>query len=83
METKQLTPEELQEIKSLRNNFNNAFTNLGMLTQRIKELKAEKNRNINYIDELKQAEEQILQSLKEKYGEGTVDLTTGEFKSQN
>ena len=55
METKQLTQEELQEIKSLRNNFNNAFTNLGMLTQRIKELKAEKNRNIDYIDELAQS----------------------------
>lgn len=83
METKQLTQEELQEIKSLKDNFNNAFANLGVLVTRIKELKAEKKRNTGYIGELKQVEEQLYQSLKDKYGEGTVDLTTGEFKSQN
>ena len=83
METKQLTQEELQEIKTLRDNFTNNYINIGMITDRIGELEKEREKNISSITQLKQSETIIYQKLKEKYGEGTVDLTTGEFKSEN
>lgn len=83
METKRLTEEELNEIKTLRTNFNNAYANLGAIVSRIKELEEERETNFEYLNELKKNELQIYETLKAKYGNGTVDLNTGEFIAEN
>lgn len=83
METKKLTEQELTEIQTLRDNFSSTYSNLGALEARIKDLKEEKIRIFQFLDELKSEEEKIYQKLKNTYGEGIVDLKTGEFKSEN
>lgn len=79
MENLKLTQEELNEIGTLRNNFNNAYSNLGVVVSRIKQLKEEKQTIFGYLEELSQSELKIYEKLKSKYGNGTVDLNTGEF----
>lgn len=83
METKRLTDAELNEIKALRDNFNGAYGNLGMIVNRINELEKDKEETLQFIQQLKESETKIYESLKTNYGDGVIDLTTGEFKSQN
>jgi hypothetical protein len=83
METKKLTQEEIQEIKNLRDSFSNTYINIGVINTRYKELKADEERNFEILEQLKEEEQKIYQKLKNNYGEGTVDLNTGEFKSEN
>lgn len=83
MEAKKLTEQELTEIKTLRDTFSTTYSNLGVLETRIKEFKEEKHRIFQYLDELKEEEQKIYQKLKDTYGEGSIDLNTGEFKSEN
>jgi hypothetical protein len=72
-ETKKLTPEELQTIISTREEYGNIVISLG-------ELEIEKSDLIDRQKQLKQRELKIAQELTAKYGEGTIDIETGEFK---
>ena len=83
METKKLTEQELAEIKTLRESFNTTYSNIGVLTVRIKELEEEKERLYELIGNLKESESKIYETLKTTYGDGMVDLNTGEFTPQN
>jgi hypothetical protein len=80
METKKLTQEELTQISLLREKFRDAYANIGLVTIRIKELEAEKQLAENRILELNEEELGLYEKLKSSYGEGVVDLVTGEFK---
>jgi hypothetical protein len=80
METKKLTQEELNQISLLREKFRDAYANIGLVTIRIKELEAEKQLAENRILELNEEELGLYEKLKSSYGEGVVDLVTGEFK---
>lgn len=82
METKKLTEDELIEIKSLSNDFNQVFTNLGIVQAQIAELESKRDNVYEALGNLRGLEQQLFQKLKEKYGEGVVDLNTGEFKSE-
>lgn len=81
METQKLTEEELKEIKAISNDFNQTFTNLGILQSQIAELEARRDNIYEDLLNLRGYERQIFEKLKGKYGEGVVDLNTGEFKS--
>ncbi len=71
---KKLTAEELQVIKDLKGEYNNLAFNLGDLElQKLILLEAQK--------ELVNKEKQIAKQLQEKYGQGTIDLETGEIKA--
>lgn len=83
MEDKKISEQELKEIKTLRDSFNGAYANLGMVVSRIKELEEERGKLFQYIDELKESETKIYETLKTTYGDGVIDLNTGEFKPQN
>ena len=83
MEDKKISEQELKEIKTLRDSFNGAYANLGMVVSRIKELEEERDKLFQYIDELKESETKIYETLKTTYGDGVIDLNTGEFKPQN
>ena len=83
METKRLTEQELTEIKTLRENFSSTYSNLGVLEARLKEFTEEKERIFKILEELKTEEQKIYQKLKDNYGEGSIDLNTGEFKPEN
>ena len=72
MEEKQLTPEELQQVKGLQEQTQQVTMQLGSLEIKKMQLK-------NIISQLQQQEEQIAKTLSDKYGNGTLDIDTGKL----
>jgi len=72
-EIKKLTAEELQSVVSVREEYSSLVIALG-------ELEIEKAELLDNQRKLKQRELTIAQELTAKYGEGTIDIETGEFK---
>lgn len=82
METKKLTQEELQQISSLRQEFDSLVGNLGLTEFQMLELEIQKNEIKKQIIDIKSKETQILNDLNQKYGDGSISLETGEFISK-
>jgi uncharacterized coiled-coil DUF342 family protein len=80
MENKKLSQDELDEIVQLRNEFANIFASIGSIQSRIKELEEENVPNYISLKEIQKKEEVLFEKLKNNYGEGNIDLVTGEFK---
>jgi len=80
MENKKLSQDELNEIVQLRNEFANVFASIGSIQSRIKELEEENESNYTSLKEIQKKEEVLFEKLKNNYGEGNIDLITGEFK---
>jgi uncharacterized coiled-coil DUF342 family protein len=80
MENKLLSQDELNEIVQLRNEFANIFASIGSIQSRIKELEEENESNYTSLKEIQKKEEVLFEKLKNNYGEGNIDLITGEFK---
>ena len=72
MAEKQLTPEELQQVKNLQNQVQEITTQLGTIEVRKIQLK-------NIILKLQQQEEQLAKILSDKYGNGSLDIDTGKL----
>lgn len=72
MAEKQLTPEELQQVKSLQEQSQQVTIQLGTLEIKKMQLK-------DQIKNLQQQEEQLAKSLSDKYGNGTLDIDTGKL----
>jgi hypothetical protein len=72
-EVKKLTTEELQSVISIKQEYNNILVALG-------EIELEKAELLENHKIVKQKELTIAQELTAKYGEGTIDIETGEFK---
>ena len=72
MAEKQLTPEELQQVKGLQEQTQQVTMQLGSLEIKKMQLK-------NIISQLQQQEEQIAKTLSDKYGNGTLDIDTGKL----
>lgn len=72
MAEKQLTPEELQQVKNLQNQVQEITTQLGTIEVRKIQLK-------NIILKLQQQEEQLAKTLSDKYGNGSLDIDTGKL----
>jgi uncharacterized coiled-coil DUF342 family protein len=75
-----LSQDELNEIVQLRNEFANVFASIGSIQSRIKELEEENESNYTSLKEIQKKEEVLFEKLKNNYGEGNIDLITGEFK---
>ena len=69
---KQLTPEELQQVKSLQEQTQKVTMQLGTL-------EINKIQLSNLIMSLQKQEEQLAKSLSTKYGNGTLDIDTGKI----
>ena len=72
MAEKQLTPEELQQVKSLQEQSQQVTIQLGTLEIKKMQLK-------DQIKNLQQQEEQLAKSLSDKYGNGSLDIDTGKL----
>jgi len=82
METKNLSPEELQSIKDLNNQRNELINKFGILEFEIQSLDLQKDQLIEALQKLNETSEKIGVELQAKYGEGNVNLDTGEFISR-
>ena len=70
---KKLTSEELQIVKDLRQEYTN-------LAQAVGDLELQKSSLLEMQKELISKEKQIAKQLQEKYGQGSIDIDTGEVK---
>ena len=70
---KKLTEEELKSIRDIKQEYTNLALTLG-------ELELQKLNLSESYKQLIEKESNIAKELREKYGEGTIDLSTGEIK---
>ena len=74
-----LSPEELDELQRISNGVNEITASLGKIE--IDKLFLENNRNtlLSSLDELYKSQDAFGKKLAEKYGDGTIDMASGEF----
>jgi hypothetical protein len=71
---KKLTVDELQTVKNIKQEYTNLAYALG-------ELEIQKAILLDTQKDIANREKQIAKQLQEKYGQGAIDLDTGEIKS--
>jgi flagellar biosynthesis chaperone FliJ len=84
----QLTPEELQQIKDLQSKYNQTIFEIGAseaqliaFQQGIDKLQKAKEGLLSDLSTIEQKESELVKSLQEKYGQGEIDIETGEITS--
>ena len=82
-----LTPEELEQITKLTQQFQQTLFELGGIEKNIadfnkqlKKLNEEKQTLLIDLDKIDAKEIEMANILREKYGEGTIDPQTGDIK---
>jgi septal ring factor EnvC (AmiA/AmiB activator) len=78
-EVKKLTTEELEAVKSIKNEYTNLALSLGELELQAANIAKEKQRLLTTQSELTEKEIELSKTLTEKYGNGTIDIETGEI----
>lgn len=81
MEKKVLTPEELSKLQELDNKRGQLVEQFGIIEINIQDLELQKEQLIDELSKLKAAELDLGGLLQQKYGEGNIDLSTGEVIS--
>ena len=79
MEEIKLSQEEITTISQLQETQTNIINTLGQLEYNIQLLELQKESLTEQIEELKKAENKAGQDLTKKYGNGTIDLSSGLF----
>ena len=79
METKVLTQEELTQLRNLREQQNNLLMDLGSIEYRMALLDRSKNELKVQVIDLEKMNNELGAQLTEKYGNGTLNLETGEI----
>jgi hypothetical protein len=79
METKVLTQEELTQLRDLQTRQNNLLVNLGSIEYRIALLEQNKFELKSQVLEIERLNNELGAQLTEKYGNGNLNLETGEI----
>ena len=77
---KKFSPEELKEVTNLQENFNKVTFRLGQLSINREALNSQETVLKEQLTQLKVKEQNLAKTLSDKYGKGTFDLETNEFK---
>ena len=87
-EVKQLTPEELQQIKDLQQQYNKFVFELGSVEAQLQNviatkilIETEKGNVLEDIKKLGEREKEVINTLQAKYGAGSIDPETGVISS--
>ena len=74
-----LTEEEIKQLETTQVNRNKLLTELGQI--KLAEITLEKRLEYaeNFLSELEQQESSFAKLLEDKYGNGSIDIKTGEF----
>ena len=83
MTTQVITPEELTQVQSLQSRRDQLTIDFGYIEFQIQELELKKESLVNALIQLKNEEIQVGKIISEKYGEGSINITKGEFTSSN
>jgi|TARA_B110000305_G_C19073087_1_gene462589 hypothetical protein len=76
-----LTPEEVQSLKILKENTEKITQEFGLIKLATLNLEAREENAENLLVKLKTQETQIVKALEEKYGQGSIDIDKGTFTS--
>jgi c-di-AMP phosphodiesterase-like protein len=86
--TKKLEQTDIDSIIELRKKYAENTNSLGLITtdeyainQQLEQLKSEKERLFSVLNELRDNEMKLMDSLKEKYGDGQINIEDGTFTS--
>ena len=81
-----LTPEELQSIKDLQSKYNQIIFEIGIaeaqtiaFEKQITKLREGKVGLVSDLETIERKESELVASLQEKYGEGNINIETGEI----
>ena len=84
----QLTPEELKSIKDLQSSYNQAIFEIGAaeaqliaIQDQMLKLVEEKKNLVSDLKTIEKKESELITSLQEKYGTGSINIETGEITS--
>jgi hypothetical protein len=78
-EKKKFTDEEINKIKTVKDELQIIATSLGQIRIQQLNLKRTEDEAINKFNELTAKESELAKNLESKYGRGTLDIQTGEF----
>ena len=79
MENKKLSEKELQTLKEYQEKINIIVVNVGKLDLQINSLENTKKNLIKEYQEIETSQQKTALELQNKYGEGNIDLESGEF----
>ena len=79
MESKKLTAEELNELKEIQMTQEGIISSLGQIETQKQILKNKKDNILNQFSTLQEKQSEVAKNLQEKYGDGNINLETGEF----
>ncbi len=84
--TKKLEQTDIDSIVELRQKYAENTNTLGLITtdeyainQQLEQLKSEKEKMFIALNELRDSEIKLMDSLKEKYGDGQINIEDGTF----
>ena len=82
----QLTQEELQSVKDLQSKYNQTLFEIGVaeaqrlaLLEQAEKRESDKKSLLNDLATIEQKESELLKSLQDKYGAGSINPETGEI----
>jgi len=83
MEQVFLTEEEKKQLLELQTKETELLTKIGEISVNISLLTTQKENKIKEASQLTEQKTKIAQQLQNKYGEGSINLETGEFTKVN
>jgi oligoribonuclease NrnB/cAMP/cGMP phosphodiesterase (DHH superfamily) len=82
----QLTQEELQQVKEFQSKYNQTLFEIGVaeaqrlaLLEQVEKRESDKKSLLNDLDIIEKKENELVKSLQEKYGIGSINPETGEI----
>lgn len=79
MEIKQLSQEELEQVRSIQEKHQNILLEFGQIELLKLELKDRKDNVVAYLEQVKEEEKTLSEFLEQKYGKVSINLETGEI----
>ena len=79
--TRKLDKEDMLSIQTLQENIAKNYNAIGNITTEQHILKQEKNHYLTEFEKLRNEEQELLAKLKEKYGDGQININEGTFTS--
>jgi len=79
MEKIQLAPEELSRLQEANNKVADIVASLGQIEIQMSLLQKNKESLLTSFSQIQQDQDQLAAELTQKYGDGTIDITSGEF----
>jgi predicted transcriptional regulator len=88
--TRKLDKEHLDEIQSIRELFANNANNLGSISleqiainRRLEFLNAEQDKLYSEFESLRTKEQELLEKMRERYGDGQINIADGTFTADD